>query len=160
MRNAIVMISVAVLVGCGGSSDTAPVGPNGWLTGDTATKLDTVAGQLRGLDVAMLETGHRYTELYFAGADGNWDYAKYQADKLKTALETALVRRPKRAASAQPYLNEALPAVQSAIATQDSAAFNQAFTQLTTACNTCHQAESVASFTVRPPRARLSPIRN
>lgn len=160
MRNAILMVTAALLAGCGSGIDTAPAGADGWLTGNTATKLDTVAGQLRGLDVAMVETGHRYTELYFAGADRNWDYAKYQADKLKTALETALVRRPKRAASAQPYLNEALPAVQTAIAAQDSAAFNRAFTQLTAACNACHQAEKVASFSVHPPRARLSPIRD
>lgn len=160
MRNAGLMLGAVLLAGCGGSTDDGPAGADGWLEGDTATKFDTVAGQLRGLDVAMMETGYRYTELYFAGADGNWDYAKYQTDKLRTTLETALVRRPKRAESAQEYLNEALPAVHEAIAAHDSAAFNRAFTQLTAACNTCHEAEKVASFIVKPPRARLAPIRN
>lgn len=160
MRYAGLMLGAALLAGCGGGTETAPAGPGGWLDGDTASKLDTLAGQLRGLDVAMMETGYRYTELYFAGADGNWDYAKYQTDKLRTALETALVRRPKRAASAKGYLNEALPAMHEAIAARDSAAFNRAFARLTDACNTCHEAEAVASFTVQPPRARLSPIRN
>lgn len=106
------------------------------------------------------DRGYRYTELYFAGADRNWAYASYQADKLKTAPDQGLVRRPKRAASAQPYLSDALPAMQVPITAQDSVSFNRAFEQLTTTCNTCHEAEAVASFTVRPPRARLSPIRN
>lgn len=152
------MVVAALLGGCEAGAPGA-AGPGGWLEGDRGQQLDTLAAQLRGLDVAMWETGYRYTELYFAGADGNWPYARYQAEKLALTLEQALVRRPERARSAQPYLDTALPAVQRAAQAGDQGAFNRAFEQLTAACNTCHEAEDVASFTVRPPRARLSPVR-
>lgn len=49
----------------------------------------------------MVEVGYRFTELYFAGKEHNWDYAKYQAEKIEVALRLGLERRPKRAQSAQ-----------------------------------------------------------
>ena len=52
-----------------------------WMKGTAGEQLRTVERQLRGLDVTMAEIGYRFTELHFAGQDGNWDYAKYQAEK-------------------------------------------------------------------------------
>ena len=37
---------------------------------------------LRGLDVAMTEIGYRYGELHVAARERNWDYAKYQTEKI------------------------------------------------------------------------------
>ncbi len=34
-----------------------PSGPDGWLKGNTAEKFETIAAQLRGFDVAMVEVG-------------------------------------------------------------------------------------------------------
>jgi hypothetical protein len=45
------------------------------LTGSDEDKFDHVARQLRGFDMAMMEVGYRYTELFWAGQDKNWDYA-------------------------------------------------------------------------------------
>jgi hypothetical protein len=98
-------------------------GEGGWLAGTVDEKFETVAGQLRGFDMAMVETGYRYNELYWAARDGNWGYAGYQAGKIRTAIENGVVRRPKRAKSAETFLTIALPAVQAAILARSSAAW-------------------------------------
>lgn len=131
----------------------------GWLKGTTEEQIRSVEAQLRGLDVAMVEIGYRFGELYFAGQDRNWDYAKYQADKVRLALELALDRRPKRAASAQPFLQDDLPALARAIEAKDADRYQAAMDQLRTGCMKCHLAESVPYFTVRFPERRVSPIR-
>ena len=72
-----------------------------WIRGDSQERWTTVERHLRGLDIAMVEIGYRYQELYWAGVDSNWEYATYQAKKIGLALENALERRPKRRASAK-----------------------------------------------------------
>jgi hypothetical protein len=134
--------------------------PAGWLKGTTGEQLHSVEAQLRGLDVAMVEIGYRFGELYFAGRDRNWDYAKYQADKVRLALELALERRPKRAASAQPFLTQDLPALVQAIEAKDFERYQGAMDRLRTACMKCHVAESVPFFTVQWPERRISTIRS
>ena len=133
-------------------------GLDGWLKGTTDDKFDVVANHLRGFDMAMVETGYRYTALYFAGEDGNWDFANYQATKIKLAVETGLQRRPLRAASAQGFLNAALPAVLDAIRQKDAAGFRRTFAAMTATCNSCHAAEKVGFMNVVTPTARLTPI--
>jgi hypothetical protein len=137
----------------------AQAGAGEWLKGTPGEQLRTVEKQLRGLDVAMAEIGYRFTELYFAGQDRNWDYAKYQAEKMDLTLRLALERRPKRAASAQPFLKEDLPFVQQAIESGDPAGFRQAMERLRTACMKCHAEENVPYFTVEFPERRISPVR-
>jgi len=139
------------------SDAAAPAGE--WLRGTTTEQLRDVERQLRGLDVAMAEIGYRFTELHFAGQDRNWDYARYQAEKIDLTLRLALERRPKRARSAQPFLEEDLPAVRAAIESREPARFAAAMERLRTACMKCHADENVPHFTVELPRQRLAPIR-
>jgi hypothetical protein len=117
-----------------------------------------VAKQLRGFDVAMVETGHRYTELYWAGRDGNFEYAAYQVEKIRTAVENGVERRPKRATSAK-MLEAGLLGMEEAIKARDQALFAKNFETLTVICNACHQAERVPFVTVTIPTQRLSPVR-
>jgi hypothetical protein len=87
-----------------------PADPNaGWLKGSADEKVATVERHLRGLDVSMAEIGHRYGELLVAGKERNWDYVKYQAEKIDLSLRLAVERRPKRAKSAEPFLGTDLP---------------------------------------------------
>ena len=130
-----------------------------WLRGAEGEKFQEVERQLRGLDVAMVEVSYRFVELHFAGQDGNWDYAKYQTQKIETALELALVRRPKRAESAAPFLNEDLPAVLEVVERRDAEAFPDVMERLRTACMKCHVRENVPYFVVELPEVRLSTIR-
>lgn len=144
--------------GVAGCRHEAPVS-NGWIHGDSGQRWQAVGKHLRGLDVAMVEIGYRYQELYWAGVDSNWDYADYQQSKIKLSLKNALERRPKRRSSAEQLFLPVLDAMNQAVATRERAAFDEAFGALTASCNSCHAAEGVASFYVERPADRQSAIR-
>jgi hypothetical protein len=95
---------LVLLAACDRSPGTAPAPASqtgdSWIRGDIDQRFAIVAKQLRGFDAAMVETGYRYGELYWAGEDRNWEYAAYQLEKIETAIANGLERRPKRAASA------------------------------------------------------------
>jgi hypothetical protein len=114
---------------------------------------------LRGFDVAMMEVGHRYIDLYWTGEDANWEAAAYELQKLRLAIENGLERRPKRATSARPFLAGPLAAMDEAVAARDPKLFETRFQELTAGCNACHALEQVPFFEIRPPESRLSPIR-
>ena len=130
-----------------------------WIKGTEQEKINTIEKQFRGFDNAMVETGYRYQELYWAGQDENWEYADYQLEKIKTAIENGLERRPKRAKSAEHFLNYVLPEMQKSISSKDTVIFNKGFKMLTTNCISCHAMEKVPFFTVKTPTERQSPIR-
>ena len=130
------------------------VGEGGWLTGTVDEKFEMVATQLRGFDMAMVETGYRYNELYWAAQDSNWGYAEYQAGKIRTAIENGLKRRPLRAKSAETFLTIVLPAVQEAIKERDATRLREGLGTLRATCNTCHEAEKVEFIHVEEPRTR------
>lgn len=59
--------------------------------------------------------------------DENWEYANYQLDKIRTAIENGIERRPKRAQSAQAFLQHPIPAMKEPINKKDTAIFNKNF---------------------------------
>ena len=65
------LVGAALVVGCQSASVTG----GGWLPKPAEARWDAVAIHLRGLDVAMVEIGCRYGELYWGGLDQNWGYA-------------------------------------------------------------------------------------
>jgi hypothetical protein len=130
-----------------------------WIRGSEAEKTAMIEGQLRGFDMAMVETDYRYSELYWAGKDENWNYAVYQAEKIQVAIENGLQRRPLRAPSAENFMTIALPAMQAAAESGGRQLFDESFQALTKQCNMCHALEDVAFFTVKSPMERRSSIR-
>ncbi|HKY28604.1 MAG TPA: hypothetical protein VJM12_11760 [Pyrinomonadaceae bacterium] len=130
--------------------------PPDWLTGSTEQRFLKVERQLRGLDQAMAEIGYRYGELLRASRDRNWDYARYQTEKIDLSLKLALERRPKRAPSSQPFLNEDLPAVLHAIRSQDGQQLDGALERLHNSCIACHRAENVLYFRDSVERIRAN----
>jgi hypothetical protein len=154
---ALLIGAVFVGWGCSGSSATPP--GVAWLAAEPAEQTAQLERHLRGFDVAMMETGYRYVELYWSGRDANWDAAAYHVEKIRLAIENGLERRPKRAASAQPFLAGPLAAASQAVAARDPKLFAERFEALTAGCNACHAMEQVAFFEVRPPDHRISPLR-
>lgn len=134
-----------------------------WLSDSPAGQRDQLEQHLRGLDVAMVEIGHRFNELYFAGQDRNWPYAQYQIEKIELALRLALERRPLRAEAAKPFLEETIPlfkqAIQAAKSDRNSRAYDDALGRLRTDCMKCHVVENVPHFTVYFAKNRRSSIR-
>lgn len=155
-RYLILLVAVAVLFACNHKSDTSQ---GEWITGTEQEKIKTIEKQFRGFDNAMVETGYRYQELYWAGQDENWEYADYQLEKIKIAIENGLERRPNRAKSAEHFLNYVLPEMKKSIQSKDTVIFNKGFQTLIINCNNCHVLEKVSFFNVQIPTVRLSPIR-
>jgi len=141
------------------STAQQPTTQESWLSGTSDEKFTTVERHLRGLDQTMAEVGYRFTELYWAGKDRNWAYARYQLDKIELTLKLGVERRPKRAASASPFLAEEIPAMRQAIEREEGTAFQDGITRLRSACMRCHVQENVQWFVVEMPERRLSPIR-
>jgi hypothetical protein len=128
-----------------------------WLAGTADQRMRAIERQFGGFSGTMVEVAYRYSELYWAGRDGNWDYAAYQAEHIAEALELGFERRPSRAASGGPFVDHSLPAVIAAIEARDADAFTARFGELTASCNACHRAEDVAYINIVPPGTRLSP---
>jgi len=138
------------------SSISAEHASQDWLRGTVDERFALVSKHLRGFDMAMVEVGHRYTELYWAGRDRNWGYAEYQLGKIETTVANGVERRPARGTSAR-MLDGAVSTVRTAIQRRDGVAMDAALTTLTSACNACHQAERVPFIHVQPPSMRISP---
>jgi hypothetical protein len=153
-----ILIFILFFQSCQDKTDSS-AGKDGWITGNTQDKFETVADQLRGFDMAMVETGYRYQELYWSGQDQNWEYSSYQLKKIKLTIENGLERRPKRAKSAENFLTQILSEMQKSIDSKDTALFNKSFISLTNSCNSCHVMENVSSFYVAIPNNRISPIK-
>jgi hypothetical protein len=155
-RSCFGLVLAGCLAACGcGNPTSSPT----WLSRDPGEQQVQLERHLRGFDVAMVEVGHRYVELYWAGEDANWEAARYELQKMRLAIENGLERRPKRAASAQPFLAGPLAAMEDALAARDPELFATRFQALTAACNDCHVREQVPFFEIHPPEARISPIR-
>ena len=152
----ILLVSVAELFACNNKTDNSQ---GVWIKGTEQEKIKTIEKQFRGFDNAMVETGYRYQELYWAGQDENWEYADYQLEKIKIAIENGLQCRPKRANSAEHFMNYVLPEMQKSIQSKDTIIFNKSFQTLTVNCNSCHAMEQVPFFNVQIPTERQSPIK-
>jgi hypothetical protein len=136
------------------------VTPNAdWIQGSEDEKFKLVSKHLRGFDATMVEVGYRYTELFWAGHDENWEFAAYQLEKIRHTIELGMERRPKRAASAGPFLTNAIPMMKQSIEKKDSSQFEARFKLLTLSCNTCHSMEKMPFVQVHPPEQRHSPVR-
>ena len=129
-----------------------------WITGTEAEQLKTTERHFRGLDVAMVEIGYRYQELYWAGQDDNWEYASYQLDKIKLSLTNSIERRPLRKEFGNYFLENDFPLMGEAVSKKDTTVFNDAFQIFTLSCNSCHAKEKVPFFNVTIPVVRTSII--
>jgi len=117
-----------------------------------------VARPARVFETAMIEIGHRYQELYWAGRDANWDYALFQAMRMRGAFQSALDAKPERASDMASFLMSVVPAMEDAAARKDAEAFKGRFAAMTSACNGCHEIAKMPFLLVRPPIARASAV--
>jgi hypothetical protein len=158
MKHILIIILAFGLVACKQKPDKENA-QGTWLTGSEEEMIMTIENQFGGFDPAMVETGYRYQELYWAGQDENWEYAAHQVEHIQLALENGLQRRPERAKSAEHFLNDVLPGMENAVTGKSMEEFNRNFNLLTTACNSCHTLEEVPFFNVMTPTQRQSVIR-
>ncbi|ASS49485.1 MAG: hypothetical protein A3D31_02795 [Candidatus Fluviicola riflensis] len=158
MKQPFILILTLGLFACNQQTEKETV-QGDWIKGTESEKIKTIEKQFRGFDNAMVETGYRYQELYWAGQDQNWEYADYQLEKIKITIENGLERRPKRAKSAEHFLSYVLPEMKKSLEKKDTEIFNKNFQTMTINCNSCHAMEKVPFFNVQIPTERQSPIR-
>jgi len=158
MKNIYLLLVLFLLNACDKAKENDATQGN-WIKGTEAEQIKTIEKQFRGFDNAMVETGYRYQELYWAGQDENWEYADYQLEKIEIAIKNGLERRPKRAKSAEHFLTTVLPEMKKSLEKRDSLIFNKGFQNLTISFNSCHAMERVPFFSVKIPTNRQSPIK-
>jgi hypothetical protein len=174
IRSFLVMTVAAAVVGLGAaagweavraqghshSQTPAAADPGGWykrLSPDA--RAAAIERQLRGFETTMAEVAYRYTEMYFGGIDGNWEYAAHMGHELGGAVSVGLERRPQYRKSAEalflkgPYLQ-----VMDAIKAKDLALFKQRIETLRAACTACHAAEAHPFIKIGVPTVRRNPV--
>ncbi|HBJ34322.1 MAG TPA: hypothetical protein DDZ51_06065 [Planctomycetaceae bacterium] len=114
-----------------------------WLNQPDDDKFSQIERQMRGFDTTMMEVGYRYDELVEAVKNRNYEYAKYQTEKIGHTISLGIERRPKRAKSARPFLDVEIPKMLSAIAKQQAEILDSAIHSLHEGCIRCHRSENV-----------------
>jgi hypothetical protein len=99
---------------------------------------------LRGFDQPMLEVGERYQRTYDAIKDRNWELADYQWDKIKLAINTGLMKRPKRTQNAEGiFLDGIWKQMDETIKSRNHGEMEKQFVVVREVCMACHTAEKV-----------------
>ena len=95
----------------------------------------------------------RHIKLWFAGKLGNWELATYEADEIRVSLEKAADLY--RGIPVELVTNTAGPiqAIRDAIEAKDGAAFAKGYSDLTVACNACHQGIGRGFIVIQVPTA-------
>lgn len=156
----VLLAALASALGFACAQTPDPPRAGGWLKSLPPDKqIEAIDRQFRGFDMAMFEVNYRYTEMYFAGIEGNWAYALYTGEKIAWAIQNGYERRPKRRANAEEiFFKEAYPQVLEAIRKKDLALFKQQVDMLRSACNACHTAEKVGFIHVGLPSIKQAPL--
>jgi hypothetical protein len=106
----------------------------------------------------------RHTKLWFAGQATNWELASYELDELAEGFDDVVKFYPTHKESPvspkdviPTMATPALDALKKAVDKKDRAQFERAYDELTTGCNTCHQAMNFAFNRVQRPTSNPYP---
>ena len=102
----------------------------------------------------LVQLGH--FKLWYAGAVQNWPLANYELAQIRANIVDAKRLYPNNFESDMSMMTPAADELDKAIEAKDSAKFVKAFSKVTAACNSCHEATGFGLITIRDPR--LSPI--
>lgn len=109
----------------------------------------------------MVEMGERYKNLYWAAKQGQWEFAEYQVEEIEDLVHRVQLARPKRAVTAQEFLNKAIGPMMKALETREWDSFREGFSSLRTACMHCHTQNDHAFITLpHEPVTAASPVLN
>lgn len=125
----------------------------GWLTGeqDETVRVNKLEKYLRGFDQPMLETGQRFTNMYQAISDKNYDLAIYHWKKIRTTIENGLMKRPQRERNAKLLLLDAVWSdVLNDFKSKEHKQVLLGFTKAKAACLSCHAAENKGFINGQP----------
>ena len=109
------------------------------------------------LNDMMVATQLRHFKLWYAGIVQNWALANYELSQIRTAIaDTERLYANKGGSRMSAMMTPGTDDLEDAIKAKDSAKFANAYTKLTAACNSCHEAGGFGFIKIREPR--LSPL--
>jgi len=115
----------------------------------TSVQMEAIQKQFRGFDTAMLEVGYRYEATKKAIRAENYPLASYHWDKIKTAMDNGIIRRPARKESTEAFFFQVIhPQLRDALLSRDSTKINRLFEQVSPSCNACHTDQKVGFIVV------------
>lgn len=108
------------------------------------------------LSRVMLELQIHQNKLWFAGAAGNWDLARFYLDKIEEDYTPIIgARLTVGATDVGDIMATTLPplvdALRTAAADRDSAAFSARFLDLVQGCNSCHRSTGHGYVVIQRP---------
>ena len=115
-------------------------------------------------DMMIATIQPRHERLWQAAKDGNWAFAGYELGNLRGAFGRLGRAHPMQEGIALPEMietvtKEPFDEADRAIRARDSAAFTKAYSDLTDACNSCHQALNHGVVVIGvPSRAQSSDL--
>jgi hypothetical protein len=86
----------------------------------------------------------------------NWPLANYELAQIRTGIDRAKRLYPNNVQSNMTMMTPETDEVENAIKARDRVKFSKAYSKLTAACNTCHEATGFGFIKMRDPT--LSPI--
>ena len=104
----------------------------------------------------MMVTQLGHFKLWYAGAVQNWALANYELAQLRANMVDASKLYPNNSKSDMSQMKPPADDLDEAIKAKDSVKFAKAYSRLTAACNSCHEATGFGFIKIRDPR--LSPI--
>ena len=126
----------------------------------TAGKVENLVKVVPGAADIMIVVGERYKNLYWAAKQGKWAFAEYQAEELKDLIEKLQITRPKRAATAQEFLDAVFPDIIQASGSGDWKRFSSSFDRMRKRCLQCHAKNDHAFIVLETPKTAGSPVLN
>jgi cytochrome c553 len=108
------------------------------------------------LNTLMMVSQLGHFKLWYAGAVQNWPLANYELGQIRANMLDAKNLYPNNSKSDMSTMATPADDLDDAIKAKDSVKFTKAFSKLTAACNSCHEATGFGFIKIREPR--LSPI--
>jgi len=107
-------------------------------SGSDEKKLNNLVKVIPSTSDIMFQIGERYKNLYWAAKQSKWEFAEYQLEEIESEIKTLKITRPKRAKTAEEFLESSVEDVEKAIKKQDWNRFQTQFENMRKQCVQCH----------------------
>jgi hypothetical protein len=129
-----------------------------WLKGTPDEKLKSLAEIQPGLGTVMIEYANRYSTLYYAAKNGNWEVAAYEVKEMREIQRVGETTRPARGSELRAFEKSYLEPIDAAIKSKDWGKFEYAFKAGVQACNACHAGAGFPFLKYQLPKSSSSPL--
>lgn len=152
---AAIAIGAAAILAVVATSRSVAAGPEAASSPQATEYLPSIS------DLMIATIQPRHERLWQAGQDRNWDFAAYELGNLHGAFNRLGHAHPTEHDISFPDMiasvtEQPFKELNTAIQSKDGAAFTKAYTDLTDACNSCHQALNHGVVEIHVP-TRTSP---